>query len=125
MVITNVDMVKRAIIRECHDPPYAGHVGTTKTKESVTRSFWWPTLDRDVRRYVQTCHSCQANKSTTQKAADLLQPLPIPDEPWESVSMVFIIHLPKTKEGHDAILVVVDRLTKMAHFIPTVTTVNA
>ena len=125
VIIPNVDVVKRAILHECHDPPHCGHVGTLKTKKLVEQSFWWPSLDKDVRRYVQSCHSCQANKATTHKPFGLLNPLPIPDEPWESVSMDFIIHLPPTKEGHDAILVVVDRLTKMTHIIPTVTKVNA
>jgi len=125
LVIPNVDTVRRAILHDCHDPPYCGHVGALKTKKLVERSFWWPSLDKDVRQYVSTCHSCQSNKATTQKAAGELTPLPVPNEPWESVSMDFIIHLPQTKEGHDAILVVVDRLTKMTHLIPTVTKVSA
>ena len=125
LVVPNDQFVRTAIIYECHDRPYVGHVGTHKTTKLVERNFWWPNIQRDVRRYVQTCHSCQANKGTNQKPAGLLQPLPIPQEPWESVSMDFIIHLPKTKQGHDAIFVVVDRLTKMVHLIPTVTSVKA
>ena len=65
------------------------------------------------------------NKGTNQLSPGLLNPLPIPEEPWESASMDFITHLPKTREGHDAIPVVVDRFTKMTHCIPTHTHVSA
>jgi hypothetical protein len=125
LVVPNNSLVKDSIIFECHDRPHVGHVGTLKTQHLVERQFWWPTIRKDVRRYVQSCPSCQANKGTNQKPGGLLQPLPIPDEPWESVSMDFIVHLPKTKQGHDAIYVVVDRLTKMVHLIPTTTSVTA
>jgi hypothetical protein len=123
--VPNNPMVKNAVIYECHDRPHVGHVGTLKTQNLVERQFWWPTIQKDVRKYVQCCHSCQANKGSNQKPGGLLQPLPIPDEPWESVSMDFIVQLPKTKQGHDAIYVVVDRLTKMVHLIPTYTSVKA
>jgi len=125
LVIPNVDAVKHAVIQECHAPPCVGHVGTNKTRELVERKFFWPTLGSDVRKYVNSCHQCQINKATNQRPAGLLQPLPIPCEPWESVSMDFITQLPVTKEGHDSIFVVVDRLTKMTHLIPTHTTVTA
>ena len=91
----------------------------------MERKIFWPTLGSDVRKYVNSCHQCQINKATNQRPAGLLQPLPIPCEPWESVSMDFITQLPVTKEGHDSIFVVVDRLTKMTHLIPTHTTVTA
>jgi len=78
-----------------------------------------------VRTYVNSCHQCQINQATNQRPAGLFQPLPIPCEPRESVSMDFITQLPVTKERHDSIFVVVDRLTKMTHLIPTHTTVTA
>ena len=79
----------------------------------MERKIFWPTLGSDVRKYVNSCHQCQINKATNQRPAGLLQPLPIPCEPWESVSMDFIIQLPVIKEGHDFMFVVVDRLTKI------------
>ena len=82
------------------------------------QTYWWPTLDSDVRQFVSTCDFCQRNKSTNEKPAGLLHPLPIPAFRWQSVSMDFITDLPKTAAGHTAILVCVDRLSKMVHFAP-------
>ena len=76
-------------------------------------------MARDVRDYVRSFDSRQRVKPSTQVPVGLLQPLPIPDQKWESVSLDFIVNLPKTPSGFDAILVVIDRLNKMAHFIPT------
>jgi len=67
---------------------------------------------------VKTCLTCQQNRTLNKKQAGLLQPLPIPEGPWESVLMDFMMSLPPSK-GFDAIMVVVDRVSKMAHFIPT------
>ena len=68
----------------------------------------------DVRRFVRHCDTCQRNKASNSKPSGLLQPLPIPDnDPWQSVSMDFVVHLPRTERGHTAIIVFVDRLTKM------------
>lgn len=100
-------------------------MGLAKTLEAVRRHFHWPTLRTDVFQHVRSCHQCQVNKLSTQKPAGLLKPLQIPGRPWASVSMDFIVQLPKTKSGHDAILVFVDRLTKMVHFAPTTVTCTA
>ncbi|CAG8541143.1 7593_t:CDS:2 [Scutellospora calospora] len=82
-------------------------------------------MGRDVKKYVNSCEECQRNKPSNQEPTSLLQPLDIPKQPWEQVSMDFITHLPLTKEGHDTIMVVVDRFSKRAHFIPTHSTVTA
>ena len=93
--------------------------------------YWWPTWRQDVDRYVRTCLSCQRNKASNQKPAGLLQPLPVPDQPWESVGMDFVVQLPCTeprhgmKRGYDAIIVFVDRFSKMVHLVPTFTTATA
>jgi IS30 family transposase len=79
----------------------------------------------DVERYVRSCRSCQCNKASTLKKAGKLQPLSIPGRRWESVSMDFVVKLPKTARGHDAILVLVDRLTKMVHLVPTTESTSA
>lgn len=99
-----------------HDLAIAGHGGVAKTIELVGRTFWWPTWRKDVKDYVVRCIACQRSKSSTQMSGGLLQPLPIPDHAWSSVSMDFITQLPKTKNGKDSIVVFVDRLTKMTHF---------
>ena len=79
---------------------------------------------KSVEHYVVHCQQCQVNKAKSLKVGGLLQPLEIPKDKWESISMDFIVGLPNTQRGHDAIWVVVDHLTKMAKFIPTKTTVS-
>ena len=82
-------------------------------------------MNNDVRQYVKSCDSCQRIKASQQVPGGLLQPLPIPARPWEQVSMDFIVQLPKTKAGFDAIVVFVDTFSKMTHFAPTKTTASA
>jgi hypothetical protein len=125
IVVPDLAWVKRGILFELHDTPFSGHCGIRKTYDAVSRLFWWPKLRLFVQSYISACEACQRNKSSTQKPAGLLQPLPIPSEPWESVSCDFITGLPKTARGFDAIIVFVDRLTKMTHIAPTTTTVDA
>jgi hypothetical protein len=125
LVIPNVQWIKEGIMYELHDAPYSGHVGVRKTTKLVQRMYWWPGLTRDVEAYVRSCHSCQRAKAVQQKPAGLLRPLPIPQEPWESISMDWITCLPPTTRGHDAILVFVCRLSKMVHIAPTTSKITA
>ena len=110
---------RQKILSELHDSPSAGHFGIKKTLELIKRNFYWPTLEKDVTEYVKSCDSCQRNKPSNQKIPGPLQPLEVPHQRWERVSMDFIVHLPKTKAGHDALLVIVDYLTKMLILRPT------
>ncbi|KAL8143073.1 hypothetical protein V2J09_016105 [Rumex salicifolius] len=79
--------------------------------------FFWPYMKKDVGVFIQSCDSCQCNKSEHVRSSSLLQPLPLPSTAWSCISLDFIEALPKSK-GYDTILVVVDRLSKYAHFIP-------
>jgi hypothetical protein len=106
------------IVRSRHDSPTAGHFGIRKTLDLVLREYWWPGVRTYVKKYVSTCEVCQRNKSGRHLPYGLLHPLPIPETPWSSVSLDFIVALPQSS-GYDSILVVVDRLTKQAHFLPT------
>ena len=108
--------LKFLLIKECHDSPTSGHFGTDKTLNLLSRSYTWKGMARDVRSYVRSCDICQCVKTSMQFPTGILNPLPIPSANWESVSLDFIMDLPKTSTGHDAILVIVDRLSKMAHF---------
>jgi len=105
-------------LKECHDGPLAGHGGAKRTTTFLKKSYYWPKLKEDAKEYVKTCLICQQNRVLNKKQARLLQPLPIPEGPWESASMDFMVGLPPLR-GFDAIMVVVDRFSKMAHFIPT------
>jgi len=86
--------------------------------ELVTRNFWWPGVTREVKRYVEGCNAYQQNKNQTQPPAGKLMPNSIPEKAWTHISADFITKLPLV-QGYGAILVVVDRFTKMVHFIPT------
>ena len=111
-----------------HDDQFAGHWGIDKTKELLERKFYWPSLATDVREYVLSCQTCQNIAIPRHKPYGKLQPLPIPEGPWKEVSLDFITQLPPSYIGtkeYDAILVVVDRYTKMAKFIPTTTDISA
>ena len=125
IVVPNDPELKRDLIFEHHDTLLSGHPGRDRTIESIERKFWWPTLRADVSDYVARCDSCQRNKPVTGKAAGMTMPLPIPSQPWESISMDFILGLPTTTKGHNAIVVFVDRLTKMVHLRPCKKAINA
>ena len=102
----------------------SGHTGITKTYEKVKESFIWDGLWRDVVKFASECLPCQQNKVDSWLPTGLLQPLPIPEGKWTHIAMDFITGLPSTDKGWD-IFVVVDRMTKQAHFIPTRTRYSA
>ena len=124
--------LQKSLIQELlylyHDDQFSGHWGIKKTKELLERKFYWPKLAVDVREYVSTCHICQNISIPRHKPYGKLEPLPIPEGPWKEVSLDFITQLPSSYIGtkeYDAILVVVDRYTKMAKFIPAMTNISA
>ena len=124
--------IQKTLIQELlylyHDDQLAGHWGVDKTKELLERKFYWPGLATDVKEYVTTCSVCQHIAIPRHKPYGKLQPLPVPERPWQEVSLDFITQLPSSYIGtaeYDAILVVVDRYTKMARFVPTTTNLTA
>ena len=125
IVIPENPDLKRLLITEFHDTPYAGHFGQTKTYEAVAKFFWWPSLKADVLYHVSACDLCQRNKARRHRPYGLLQPLEPPEQPFDSISYDFITKLPLTPRGHDTICVFVDRLTKMAYFAPCNETITA
>lgn len=112
-----------AITQARHDSPYAGHFGISKTFDLIQRQFWWPNMRKYVKDFVRSCDVCQRSKTPRHLPFGLLQPLPIAETPWASLSMDLIVKLPLSK-GFDSILVVVCRFSKMAHFIPCHETVT-
>lgn len=105
------------LISALHQSAVGGHSGITVTYQRVKKLFAWAGLKAAVEDYVKQCEVCQHSKHEHTKPAGKLQPLPVPTGPWQDISMDFIDGLPKS-EGFDSIMVVVDRLTKFAHFIP-------
>ncbi|CAL1380625.1 unnamed protein product [Linum trigynum] len=110
------DNLQREIMKECHDSKWAGHPGIERTQALIEEAYYWPRMKDDVELYVKTCLVCQQDKMEQRSPAGLLEPLPTPQRPWESVSMDFIIGLPKV-EGCGSIMVVVDRFSKYGVFI--------
>jgi hypothetical protein len=104
-------------IGEFHDSNYAGHFGMSRTRAAVGRMFWWKFLAGFVAKFVSSCVACQRNKARRHKPHGLLQPLPVPEKPWHTVTFDFIVKLPKTSRSSDSICVFVDKLTKLVHFV--------
>ena len=125
VVIPHFADLRHKLLHEFHNTPCAGHLGVNRTTKLIEKDYWWPTLRADVLSHVRSCGSCQRNKGATQRPYGVLQPLPVPDYQWQHISMDFVVHLPKTRSGFTAILVVVDRLSKMVHFLPTFDTATA
>ncbi|WVZ75952.1 hypothetical protein U9M48_023964 [Paspalum notatum var. saurae] len=93
--------------------------------QDLKQKFWWTRMKREIAKNVSECDVCQRIKADHLKAAGMLQPLTIPTWKWEDVHMDFIVGLPHTQKGYDSIWVVIDRLTKSAHFIPVKTIYRA
>lgn len=122
------ETIRQEILRIHHDDPLAGHFGTTRTLELIQRKYYWENIAQETRKYVKECPVCQYVTSRRHKPYGTLQSLPRPTQPFQECSMDFITGLPKV-EHHgrivDAILVIVDRYTKYATFLPVSTTINA
>jgi hypothetical protein len=119
------ESMRSEIISLHHANVVSGHFGASRTLDLLSRQFWWPQMKESVQNYVQSCMSCQRNKSSNKRPFGLLNPLEIPDSRWHTVTMDFIMDLPITSLGHDAILVFVDKLTKFVHLAPTNKTCSA
>jgi hypothetical protein len=94
-----------------------GHFGAKKMENILAGHFFWSKMRRYVARLVARCTTCQKAKSRLNPHG-LYLPLPVPSAPWEDISMDFVLGLPRTRKGSDSVFVVVDRFSKMAHFIP-------
>ncbi|KAL0311461.1 UNVERIFIED_CONTAM: Transposon Ty3-G Gag-Pol polyprotein [Sesamum angustifolium] len=116
--VPDADGLRKEILQEAHNAPYAMHPGTTKMYRNLKPYYWWQTMKKDVAEFVAKCITCQQVKAEHQAPAGKLRPLSIPEWKWEKITMDFVVGLPRTLRKHDAIWVIVDRLTKSAHFLP-------
>ncbi|CAN6472758.1 unnamed protein product [Victoria cruziana] len=124
VVIPKGSPLIRDILWHFHNSATAGHEGVNKTLQRVKSQFWWKGMKADVKQFVKECTTCQREKYEATRPPGHLVPLPIPSRPWTDISMDFVEALPRS-EGMETILVVVDRLTKHAHFVPLPRKYNA
>ncbi|GKE14850.1 putative reverse transcriptase domain-containing protein [Tanacetum coccineum] len=109
-------------MHESHRSKYSIHPGSDKMYQDMKQLYWWPNMKADIATYVSKCLTCAKVKAEHQKPSGLLQQPKIPVWTWERITMDFIVRLPRTPSGYDSIWVIVDRLTKSAHFLPVKTT---
>jgi hypothetical protein len=115
--VPNSQELKNMILREMHNVPYVGHPGYQKTITAIKSQYYWPGMKKEIVDFIARCLEFQKVKVEHRHLVGFLQPLPIPEWKWEVVTMDFITKLPRTNKQHDSIMVVVDNLTKAAHFI--------
>jgi hypothetical protein len=124
VVPKNKDL-KKKILDEAHLSKFSMHTGSTKMYHDLKPSYWWTRMKREIVQYVSECDTCQRIKVSHLKSVGALQPLSIPSWIWDDISMDFIVGPPNTSRHHDSIWVIVDRLTKVAHFLQVHTTDKA
>ena len=110
--------LRKAILEEAHIGSFAIHPGSTKMYQDLKMSFWWSGMKRDISEFVTKCLVCKRVKAEHQVPSGLLQSIRIPEWKWDRITMDFVVGLPLTGRKHDSVWVVVDRLTKSAHFLP-------
>ena len=117
--------VKSLLVSELHSVPYAAHPGVQRTLGKVRSYFWWRGMTGDVREFVESCPTCQLEKTDHTLKKGSLQSLTLPEGKWREVSIDFITDLPAEQGDEDSIMTVVDRATKMVHLIPCWKTTTA
>ena len=106
-----------SLVKRIHNQPSSGHPGIRRTLGLVERYYYWPTVRSDVKQYIRNCHTCRRTKAPRDKYNGFLRPLPVPEQRWKDIGIDFIVGLPEC-EGKNAILTVIDRLSKDRKYIP-------
>ncbi|GJX53425.1 putative reverse transcriptase domain-containing protein [Tanacetum coccineum] len=109
--------VRTMIMDKAHKSKYSVHPGADKMYYDLRDMYWWPGMKRDIATYVSKCLTCSKVKAEHQRPSGLLQQPEIPEWKWDKITMDFITKLPRSKSGHDTIWVIIDRLSKSAHFL--------
>jgi hypothetical protein len=125
LVVPKNKDLKNKILDEAHLSKFSMHPGSTKMYNDLNPLYWWTRMKGEIARYVSECDTCQRIKASHLKSAGALQPLSTPSWKWDDISIDFIVSLPNTSHHHDSIWVIVNRLTKVAYFLPVHTTNKA
>src|SRR5262249_37498949 len=110
--------LKKELLREAHYSSYSIHPGGNKMYYDLKKLYWWNNMKKEIAEYVSKCHTCQMINIEHRRPAGELKPLLLPQWKWEYITMDFVSALPRTRDKYDSVWVIVDRLTKVAHFIP-------
>lgn len=110
--------LKKLILDEAYHTQYMVHLGSTKMYHNLKQGYWKNRMKKEIPKYVSKCMTCQQLKAEHQKPACPLQSLQVPEWKWFYITMDFVVGLPRTQSGHDAIFVIMDQLTKTTHFLP-------
>jgi hypothetical protein len=124
LVVARREALKKKILDEAHTSRYSIHPGSTKMYNDIREQFWWTRMKHEAARCVSECNTCWKVKVDYMKPGGLLQLLSIPEWKWDDISMDFIVGLPLSAHKFDSIWVIIDRLSKSAHFILVHTNYN-
>jgi transposase InsO family protein len=118
LVVPANEDLRLELLRLHHDAPIAGHPGRSNTYKLLARSYFWPLMGSDVARYVRNCALCRRTKNLRQSTPGLLQSMPVPSQRWQEISVDFVTGIPQSGNNYNAVMCVVDRLTKRRRLIP-------
>lgn len=124
LVVPRVDNLPTALIKEAHDQVSTAHPGRDKTYQLLRPRYYWPCMKADIDRFIRNCHPCRRAHVPRDKTPGHLHPLPIPDHPWQHITMDFK-SMPRDRHGYDSVFVVIDRLSKEAISVPCYKTTTA
>jgi Integrase zinc binding domain len=124
LIVPNTNHLRTDLIREAHEQVSTAHPGRNKTIRLLASRYHWKGLASSVEQYICNCHACRRANAPRDRTPGLLQPLPIPERPWQHITMDYQ-SLPKDSHGYDAVFVVVDRLSKQSFSIPCFKTTTA
>ena len=118
LCVPDVQDLKKKLMYESHNTVYTMHLGGNKMYQDLKQYYWWRGMKKDIVEYVSKCLTCQQVKAKHQVPSGLLNPISITQWKWDNITMDFVSGFPLTQKKHDSVCVIVDRLTKSAHFLP-------
>ena len=117
LCVPNVQELKKKLMDESHNTVFTMHPGENKMYQDLKQYYWWRGMKKDIVEYVSKCLTCQQVKSEHQIPSGLLNPIPVPQWKWDNITIDFVSNFPLTQRKHDSVWVIVDKLTKSAHFL--------